>query len=84
MDAVIDVEPKERADGNHLAWNSKELAEFFRANGFYGKARTKRVPQWVWSIPELQRLAFIAGYLDADGNVNENELQHSFIQFLFT
>jgi Fe-S cluster assembly scaffold protein SufB len=74
MDAVIDVKPTEHADGNHLAWNSKELAEFFRANGFYGKARTKRVPKWVWSIPESQRLAFIAGYLDADGNVNENGL----------
>ncbi|NCP16546.1 hypothetical protein GW866_05815, partial [bacterium] len=71
MTNVIDVEPTERADGYHLSWNSKELAEFFKLNGFGGKAATKRVPLWVWSIPESQRLAFIAGYLDADGFANE-------------
>ncbi len=69
MATLIDAEPTERADGVHLAWNSKELAEFFRLNGFEGKARTKRVPRWVWSIPEAQRLAFLSGYLDADGMV---------------
>ena len=70
MTSVIDVAPTERADGHHLAWNSKELAEFFKANGFYGKASSKRIPEWVWSLPESQRLAFIAGYVDADGMVN--------------
>jgi Fe-S cluster assembly scaffold protein SufB len=71
MTALLDVEPVERPDGVHLAWNSKELAEFFHANGFEGKADTKRVPEWVWSVPESQRLAFIAGYLDADGHVSQ-------------
>jgi len=69
MTALVDAIPTERADGNHLAWHSKELAEFFGVNGFTGKAISKRVPQWVWSLPESQRLAFIAGYLDADGCV---------------
>jgi hypothetical protein len=69
LTAVIDAEPTERADGNHLNWNSKELAEFFNVNGFTGKAGSKRVPEWVWSLPESQRLAFVAGYLDADGHV---------------
>jgi hypothetical protein len=32
------------------------------------------VPQWVWSLPESQRLAFIAGYLDADGNAGPGRL----------
>jgi Fe-S cluster assembly protein SufB len=71
MTALIDAEPTERPDGHHLAWNSKELAEFFQANGFEGKAQTKRVPAWVWSLPESQRLTFIAGYIDADGTVTE-------------
>jgi Fe-S cluster assembly scaffold protein SufB len=69
MTALVDTPPTERADGHHLAWSNKELAEFFHINGFVGNARTKRVPQWVWSLPESQRLAFIAGYLDADGCV---------------
>jgi hypothetical protein len=69
MATVIDAEPTKRADGNHLSWNSKELAEFLKVNGFTGKANSKRVPAWVWSLPESQRLAFVAGYLDADGHV---------------
>lgn len=74
MSGIIEAEPTERADGVHLAWNSKELAEFFRLNGFYGKAADKRVPKWVWSLPESQRLAFVAGYLDADGTMRANYL----------
>lgn len=71
MTALIDAEPVERSDGYHLAWNSKELAEFFQVNGFKGKAKDKRVPGWAWSLPESQRLAFVAGYLDADGCVRD-------------
>jgi Fe-S cluster assembly scaffold protein SufB len=69
MAALIDAKPTERADGNHVAWSSKELAELFTLNGFQGGASEKRVPAWVWSLPESQRLAFIAGYLDSDGYV---------------
>ncbi len=69
MAAVIEAEPTERADGLHLSWSSKELVEFLQVNGFTGKADSKRVPAWVWSLPESQRLAFVAGYLDADGHV---------------
>jgi Fe-S cluster assembly scaffold protein SufB len=69
MTAVIEAEPTERADGVHLSWSSTEWAEFFMLNGFEGNAHTKRVPSWVWSVPESQRAAFIAGYLDADGTI---------------
>lgn len=58
-----------RKDGVYVAWHSKELAELFLINGFVGDAFSKRVPGWVWSLPQSQRLAFIAGYLDADGYV---------------
>jgi len=71
MAMVIDAPPVERADGIHVTWCSKELAEFFRLNGFALGARDKRVPQWVWSLPESQRLSFVAGYLDADGYVQK-------------
>jgi Fe-S cluster assembly scaffold protein SufB len=69
MTALIDAPMTERADDRHLSWSSKELTEFFHLNGFEGGAHAKRVPVWVWSLPESQRLAFIAGYLDADGCV---------------
>jgi Fe-S cluster assembly protein SufB len=69
LSAIVEAEPTERTDGVHLAWSSKELAEFFILNGFTGKAGEKRVPSWVYSLPQSQRLAFVAGYLDADGTV---------------
>src|SRR5581483_11689024 len=48
------------------------LAEFIEANGLAGTAHTKRVPDWVFSLPRSQRLAFLAGYVDADGYVREH------------
>ncbi|MGH2541655.1 MAG: LAGLIDADG family homing endonuclease, partial [Ardenticatenaceae bacterium] len=77
MTALVEAEPTQRADGYHLSWNSKELAELFKLNGFEGKATDKRVPQWVWSLPESQRLAFIAGYLDADGTITRENRRFS-------
>lgn len=72
MSELLDVNPTERKDGVYLAWNSVELADFFEQNGFTGNARTKRLPEWVYSLPEQQRLALLAGYLDADGTVCKN------------
>ena len=80
MSALIDNSPTERADGHHLAWNSKELVEFFIMNGFFGNAQTKRVPRWVWSIPESQRLAFVAGYLDAYGATSKGRFSLKSVQ----
>jgi Fe-S cluster assembly scaffold protein SufB len=77
MTSVMEAEPTIRADGNHLYWSSKELAEFFTLNGFHGNAHTKRVPKWVSSLPESQRVAFIAGYLDADGTVVDSKREFS-------
>jgi Fe-S cluster assembly scaffold protein SufB len=77
MTGLIDSSPTVRADKHHLAWNSKELAELLMLNGFGGKALDKRVPEWLWSLPESQRLAFIAGYLDADGMVAKSARRFS-------
>ena len=39
--------------------------------GFTGNAHSKRVPGWVFRLSRELRLAFIRGYLDADGHVNK-------------
>lgn len=52
-----------------VAIDSFRLADYLEANGFRGKARTKRVPSWVSALPEDERLAFLGGYTDADGTV---------------
>ncbi len=59
--------PTLRKDGIAITWNSIELASLLEDNAFMTGAHTKRVPEWVLSLPENQRLAFVAGYLDADG-----------------
>ena len=61
------VVPGERADGVTLRWSSVELADLLEGNGFVSGAPRKRVPSWVLDLPERQRLAFVAGYLDSDG-----------------
>ena len=69
MAEIIDTPPTERKDGVQLTWNSVELADLFGLQGLEGTANTKRIPDWVFSTPESHRLAFLAGYIDADGTV---------------
>src|SRR5690606_737119 len=46
---------------------AEELAEL----GLSGTAHTKRVPGWVFGATREERLAFLRGYLDADGSVDK-------------
>ena len=59
---------EERRDGHYFRINSLELALWLRANGLLNGAREKRVPDWVFALPTRMQLAFLAGYLDGDGN----------------
>ena len=53
--------------GNALRINSVDLVAWFRAQGFTGRAREKRVPRWIYRLPKAQRLAFLEGYIAGDG-----------------
>mgnify|MGYP000185721966 CR=1 FL=1 len=57
-----------QVDGNAVRVNSVDLAEWFRRQGFAGRATEKRVPAWVYRLPRAQRLAFLEGYIDGDGH----------------
>jgi intein/homing endonuclease len=48
---------------------SKEIYAFLEKIGLGGNAHTKRVPSWVYSLPRSQMIAFLQGYIDADGHV---------------
>ncbi|WP_448592597.1 Fe-S cluster assembly protein SufB [Thermoflexus hugenholtzii] len=63
-------------DPYRLTIYSTALARYLEANGFGGNAHTKRVPPWVFSLPEEQRLAFLGGYVDADGYVRNDRRNH--------
>ena len=47
--------------------SSKKLALLFDKLELHRSALQKRVPKWVFGLPESQKLAFIEGYCDADG-----------------
>jgi Fe-S cluster assembly scaffold protein SufB len=67
MTALVDSPVRQDA----LVRDSEALAACLHLNGFAGDTRSRRVPIWVWSLPETQRLAFIAGYLDACGSAHK-------------
>jgi FeS assembly protein SufB len=49
------------------------IARFLESLGITGNAYTKSVPNWVYSLPRSQQLAFLAGYIDADGGIRCSE-----------
>ncbi len=64
------------SDAYRVSLNSTIIARFLEVNGFEGKALTKRVPRWVFGLPQSQKLAFLGGYLDSDGYVRDSEKNH--------
>lgn len=57
-------------ESNMTAYLSSTIAAArVRAAGVVGDAYTKRVPQWVMCGTRDEKLAFLRGYLDADGTV---------------
>ena len=61
------------ADQYRIVVNSKALTEWIVELGFDGLSLTKRVPDWVFSLPVDQRLAFLGGWVDADGYVQPDQ-----------
>ncbi len=52
--------------------NSKAIGEWLKELGLVGKAKTKRIPDWIYGLSMAERLAFLGGLLDADGWVDSN------------
>jgi FeS assembly protein SufB len=70
---LFGVELRLAADGLRLVGpGTAALAEFVTLNGLGGGALAKRVPEWLFATPRSQRLAFLAGYVDADGYVRDH------------
>jgi FeS assembly protein SufB len=57
------------ADEFRLVVNSKALVDWLWTLGFAGTSWSKRVPDWVFALPSAERLAFLGGWVDADGYV---------------
>jgi Mrp family chromosome partitioning ATPase len=59
--------------GQKFAIASTPLGLLFTALGLNHRAGQKQVPNWVYSLPLDQRLAFIRGYSEADANIRHRE-----------
>lgn len=70
MKKIFGVEMSER--GVVLRTSSVDLVKWLSDLGFNGNAKQKRIPQWVYKLPVSQKLAFIQGYIDADGYMRAN------------
>jgi len=72
----FDAEPRTDARKTRTRFSSKAARELLDC-GFTGTALTKRVAPWVFGLrPELQ-LAYLRGYLDADGSVQRGRIVFS-------
>ncbi len=52
--------------------NSATLRDWIASVLGTGTAREKRVPEWIYRLPRSQKIAFIEGYIAADGHVRAN------------
>ncbi len=57
------------ADDDRLVVNSRGLVDWMYDYGFAGQAHTKQLPAWVFGLTLEERLAFLGGWVDADGYV---------------
>ena len=67
------------ADPYKLIVYSTILARYLETNGLAGNAHTKQVPEWIFGLPEGERLAFLGGFVDADGYVRNRLGNHDVI-----
>jgi Fe-S cluster assembly protein SufB len=78
--ALFGIDMKLASDGFRLRGrHTAALVEFIELNGLGGKAHTKQMPDWIFETPRSQRLAMIAGFLDADGYVGNDVKSHDVI-----
>ena len=59
------------SDKDRVKLNSVQFVQLIEKLGLSGNAHTKRIPDWIFSLPRSQRLSFIGGYFDADGNIRK-------------
>jgi SUF system FeS cluster assembly, SufBD/LAGLIDADG-like domain len=58
--------------GVQLRVHSANLVQFLDRIEFQGNATSKRLPEWVYTLPFDQKRALIDGYIAADGHIREN------------
>jgi len=70
---VFRYDLKEEKDIYRMRIHSLPLTQWLLNLGFSGSAKTKKLPNWLYSLPKSQKLSFIAGYIDSDGYVRDDK-----------
>ena len=68
---TVAIKAKTR-DKNTTAFYSTHACNELERCGIAGKAKTKTVPSWIFSLRVDLKLAFLRGFLDSDGTVKKN------------
>jgi Bacteriophage T4-like portal protein (Gp20) len=55
------------AEGSQRAYSSIQFKRLMRSLGWIDGFANKRIPSWVYGLPEAHREAFLWGFIDADG-----------------
>jgi FeS assembly protein SufB len=65
---LFGTEPLVAPGGVRLTGKAAEpVGQWLELNGLGGPANARRAPDWVFGLPRSERLALLAGYLDATG-----------------
>jgi hypothetical protein len=72
---VLGLEPHDVHCGFNVS--SVKWTNIMRAMGFTGHAKTKRVPEWVFSLGQNEKWALVLGYADADGHETPTAISFS-------
>lgn len=57
-------------DENNITVSKKNMVEMIESLGLAGKSTERTIPDWVMTQPTDLQMAFIEGYLEADGHIN--------------
>lgn len=67
--AIFSCEPKKTRFG-YIRTEIQRVGKWFAEKGLTGKAKTKRLPKYIYSEPLDIRLKFLEGFVEADGSIN--------------
>lgn len=69
---VFSYKLKKHKGSSNLYCGSFKVCWLLDKLGLHKKATEKTIPEWIFTLPMKQKLAFVNGYLDSDGWVGKN------------
>ena len=70
-DGLDDIRVRYQSNNRTAYMYSVEAAREFETSGLRKTAHHKRIPGWIFKVSTEHKLAFLRGYLDADGTVKD-------------